>query len=80
MALPCARAQAEPFHQVDDAILFRTDRRIALARLRVENGHVVTGHDDNDALIALAVGPVGKAATGELTWRFLPANTLVVFP
>ena len=70
--------QSEPLHQIDDALL--ADGRIRCPRLRVEDGHVIAGGDDNHALVAAPVGPVGEAAARELPRRFLVADAFIELP
>ncbi len=60
---------------VDDAVL--TEAADGPSRLRVEGDEVESRADDEDALVALAVGPVGDPTAGVLPWRRLASRTLV---
>ncbi len=53
--------------EVDDAVL--AEARNRLAGLRVERDEAVAGGDVDDAIVTLAVGPVGESAARQLARR-----------
>ena len=67
--------------EVDDAVL--AEARDRLAGLGVQRDQAVAGGDVDDAVVALAVGPVGQAAARQLTrapsaWRARPRPALYI--
>ena len=71
-----ALAEHRALLQIDDAVL--AERRNHGAVLRIELDQAVARRHVQDALVALAVGPVGDAAAGELPRRDRRAVALTV--
>ena len=59
-----AGAGDHAFFQIDDAVF--AEARDRLAGVRVQIHQAVSGGDEHDAVVALAVGPVGNAAARKL--------------
>ena len=74
------RAEDDPFLEIDNAVLAKPRNR--RAGLRVQRDQPEPGRHEDDAIVALAVGPVRDAAAGELPWgnRRAPSFAKAVHP
>src|SRR5439155_339641 len=68
-------ADDDAFLQIEDAAL--AERRDRLAGLRAQFDESITDRVEDDAVVALAVGPVRESAARELARRDLCAQPLV---
>ena len=76
LSIACRFPKTDSFLEVDDPV--GAERADHLAGVRVERDQPVAGGDVDDAVVTLAVGPIGDAAARELTRGDRRARSLAV--